>query len=88
MYKYWCTNEEHKDKPDFYYGETNDLEKCDCGGNLKLLGETTNFFAKIRSMSPAQRQEVLLKRSKQHSLRDGEIKDRRDRLHNENGLLP
>ena len=87
MYNYWCTNPEHSDKPNFYYGETDDLKICPgCGGDLKLMGQSTNFFAKIGSMTPQQRQQVLLKRSAEHSKKNADIKERREKLHNDVGL--
>jgi predicted Fe-S protein YdhL (DUF1289 family) len=89
MYKFCCLNPEHPEetKKDFYWGESADDDQCPgCFGKLKLMGQTTNMFAKFSSMSPEQKRAVLSRRSDDHNKRSGDIKERKERLHAEQGL--
>jgi len=90
MYKFCCLNKEHPDddKKDFYWGESAEDDECPgCGGKLKLLGQTSHVFAKFSSMSPEQKRLVLSRRSDDHNKTSSDIKERRERLHHEQGLI-
>jgi len=92
MYNLWCLNEanEHPDnqKRDFTGEEEGELCPI-CGSASKTLGRKTyGGYARIGSMSPAQKQQALLKRSKEHSQRNTEIKERKEKLHRDIGLNP
>lgn len=88
MYKFCCLNPKHQDKLDFYFSEYSDGQCPGCGLPLKLLGETSNVFARIGSMTHEQRQKVLLKRSAEHSRTNADIRERREKLHNDVNLRP
>lgn len=90
MYKFCCLNPEHsyEDKKDFYYGNNAEDDECPgCGGKLKLLGQTTNVYAKFSSMTPEQKRSVLSRRSDDHNKKSSDIRERRERLHHEQGLI-
>lgn len=80
MYKFWCGNTEHANKPQFYFGNEKDMECPGCGQKLKLLGETSHQFARISSMNTQQKQQYFLKRSSEHTRTNGELKDRKRQL--------
>lgn len=86
MYKFWCPNLEHEDKADFYFGEEKEGVCPGCGAQLKLLGEVTHFFARFRSMSPEDKKKVMLRRSEEHSKKNGEIQARREMLDAQAGV--
>jgi rubrerythrin len=92
LYNLWCLNKNNEhpenEKRD-HVGEQQD-EACPiCGSPSKTLGQRTyGGYARISSMSPAEKQQALLKRSKQHSERNTDIKERREKLHTDIGLDP
>ncbi len=60
-----------------------------CGSASKTLGwRAHGGYAKFASMSTSQKQQALLERSRAHSQRNGDIKDRKEKLHLDVGLDP
>lgn len=90
MFKFCCLNADHpkEEKKEFYWGESADEDECPgCGGKLKLLGQTTQMYAKFSSLTPEQKREVLSRRSEEHTKKSSDIRERRERLHLEQGLI-
>lgn len=86
IYKFWCRNKDCAEHSGYTHiklsrEELNQDHEClECGGVLKLMGQITNFHAKIGSMTPNERKEILLKRARDHSKTDSYLQQRKKEL--------
>lgn len=86
VYNFWCTNSECPEhsgytKIKLTVEESKVEQNClECGHSLKLMGIVTNFHAKIGSMTPNERKQELLKRSRKHSQNDSYLSQRKKEL--------
>lgn len=92
-YKFWCRNKDCPERADLTLiklskDDSKEGHTClECGTELKLMGQVTHFFAKVGSMTPAQRKEVLLKRSRDHSKTDSYLSQRKQELNDKAHLI-